>query len=331
MSLHKVLCFDREGGLIGGPLVVILDESELIAQTFATRLWKGARPAVRNLDILLQLLKEAHTVLALDAYAGPATATLLMWADRLHRTTVLLAPEPPPPAVDLGGVADHLAEIVDRAAAGKRLAVACMTKADAETLRVRIRTASPGVTVGMVTGSNKKLLARQPERGEDLQERFRVDVLIYTQAMATGVSIDLREHFDEVHVVCNKEPGDVMLALQMYRRVRHRKDPTLHFSGPRAKRPRRALLDYNVHLRRWERRDGSGAQNPYGKDLPPPSMAETAGNWTLHRRTLAALCAAEGFAWFAGARATGLRVLFGLPLEPPLPPERPPSDKAERD
>jgi hypothetical protein len=218
MSLHKVLCFDREGALNGGPLVVILDESELIAQMFATDLWNGCESAVRNLDILLRLLKDAHTVLALDAYAGLATAALLLWADRLHESTVLLAPEPPPPAADLRGVKDHLAEIVDRVTAGKRLAVACMTKADAETLRVRIRMAFPGVSVGMVTGSDKVLLARPLERGEDLQERFRVDVLIYTQAMATGVSIDLRDHFDQVHVICSKEPGDVMLALQMYRR-----------------------------------------------------------------------------------------------------------------
>jgi len=42
MRLLAVVCFDREGDWVGGTLVVILDESELIAQVFATDLRDGA-------------------------------------------------------------------------------------------------------------------------------------------------------------------------------------------------------------------------------------------------------------------------------------------------
>ena len=120
----------------------------------------------------------------------------------------------------------HKGLIKKRLDAGKRLAVYIPGRYAAQGFADLLVRRYPDRTVRCVVGS------RSNDTENDLSpEALLADVLIYNNAMNTGVSIDA-EHYDEVHVLINR--GQVAtgpMVEQAIHRVRRPKTPTIYLSG----------------------------------------------------------------------------------------------------
>ena len=120
----------------------------------------------------------------------------------------------------------HKGLIRKRLEEGKRLAIYIPGRYAAQGFADLLVRRYPTKTVRCVVGS------RSNDTENDLSpESLLADVLVYNNAMNTGVSIDA-EHYDEVHVLINR--GQVAtgpMVEQAIHRVRRPKNPTIYLSG----------------------------------------------------------------------------------------------------
>lgn len=120
----------------------------------------------------------------------------------------------------------HKGLIRKRLEGGKRLAIYIPGRYAAQGFADLLERRYPSKTVRCVVGS------RSNDTENDLSPKsLLADVLVYNNAMNTGVSIDA-EHYDEVHILINR--GQVAtgpMVEQAIHRVRRPKNPTIYLSG----------------------------------------------------------------------------------------------------
>ncbi|MCW3991545.1 MAG: hypothetical protein NWE79_02465 [Candidatus Bathyarchaeota archaeon] len=230
-------------------VLVILDEAEAMQQQFLSML--GKKRGREVYDTLKFWLAHAGKVILADAHAGFAVADLAKQADVLRQQynkpardwkPLVSAPhrfslrEVQPVThrsksgreyVKATSEAVHQSMIMEAIEKGQKIAVGCASKATATALEAEIKDRFPKKNVVAVVGS---------EHDEDQQDlspqRLLADVLVYTTAMGSGVSIDAREHYYQRHVILGRScPIDGNAVEQMIHRVRHPVNAEIIISG----------------------------------------------------------------------------------------------------
>lgn len=250
-----VTCFaglvSKTAGIHGDELAntcLLIDEVEsCLLQLFGMLSGDRAREAY---NILIDLVAGAGRVFLADAHAGAVTAAFIEDVDAYRRargeeptsfetwTTektrfdfVFVSPvtrktRKGDEVLVRSSDAEHRGLLLERIEAGKRLAIYCPGRDAALGLARAIRKKTPSKKVVVVVGATSR------EDENDLSEAgLTADVLIFNNAMSTGVSYD-REHYDEVHLLLGRGTvADGISVEQAAHRIRRPKTKTITISG----------------------------------------------------------------------------------------------------
>lgn len=230
-----------------GPYVLVADEIE---QTLAQLVHLGGeidRRAV--LTRLRALVAGAAKVILLDAHAGPLTGWLLGSIGAEAQTVWRPGPVAPArPVHYISETSAHDARIIadadEAAARGLRIAVACMSRGDAaETARL------------LRDRGHRVLLVTRDERPDLSAEALNAcTALVYSPALATGVSLDQRNYWLCTHLRASNNSGDGHMAQQMMARVRYPVRPEVYVSGPAGSAPTHAAVNPETYRARAQGR-----------------------------------------------------------------------------
>ena len=236
----------NDGALAGTCLLVDEVESCLL-QLYGMLSGDRAREAY---NVLLHLVAGAGRVFLGDAHAGPVTRKMIEDVDVLRASRGLepldwttwttektrfafsfVSPvtrktKKGDEVLVRSSDAEHRGLIFERLQAGKRLAIYCPGRDAAIGLGRAIRKEFKSKKIAVVVGSTSR------EKEADLSvEGLTADVLIYNNAMSTGVSYD-REHYDEVHLLLGRGTvADGISVEQAAHRIRKPKSKTITISG----------------------------------------------------------------------------------------------------
>ncbi len=230
-------------------LCVMFDESETVLSQLGSMLTNGKDRDAYN-SALRICLRAARVVLA-DQNAGPATAQFIAhlnaarasnglpardfewWVSDHYRHTfleiqpVLRTNRRGEEVVQQSSTSVHEDLIMSQIDAELKVAVYRWGHSKCIAQAAVIRAAHPALDVRVVVGTKSK------DSENDLsQAALTADVLIYNNAMSTGVSIDALDHYDHVHVLCenhNSLSGDHVE--QACHRVRNPKSREIFISG----------------------------------------------------------------------------------------------------
>lgn len=255
---------------------------------------------------LVSHIRHAKQVVCLDAHAGLLTRQLLIDAGRIQDTVWRTGlPSPRRELVPVGSSAQHYAIVKEQLDMGMRLALAVAAKADASTFARMIEDDFPNLNVLLVTGDAPPAIDL-----EDPAEAAKLDVLVYTPVIGSGVSISLRNHFHAVHLFTCSRVADTRLAEQMIHRVRHPISNTVCVSGTKHKLPSDVLLDpqqikaYAMERRENQRKHMAHVHQVYR--VTPPDVLDSADARVFFE--LRCLVAAEHYRHGGGAV---YRAIFG--------------------
>lgn len=222
---------------------VMVDEIESCLQQLLGMLTSDAGRETYNL--LIYCLAHAGRVMLADAHAGPCTARLLadvaayrlrsgvlpggweVWktAPHCHQfeyVPALTRTTKKGKLVTLSSSdAEHKGLIHKQLQAGKRLAVYIPGREAALGFADVVRRQWPDRRTVAVVGSKS-----HETRADLSQQALTADVLVYNNAMATGVSFDLPDHYDHVHVLLGR--GAVTTALHVEQAAHRIRKPTHH-------------------------------------------------------------------------------------------------------
>lgn len=231
---------DNDGALPVGDSIIIVDECEqILQQTHSLGKESEGRAQRSTLMAHVQVAREAYFA---DADAGALTVQFLTDANIAADTAWYKCNSPHPRTYvwQAGGPEEHRLAVIEDVTAGKRVAAHFMSRDAAvafHTLACQMLPA--GTNILLVT----------PETIEDgavdlasINVQARVDLLIYTPAMGTGVSIGLRDWFDRVELFATNRAGDGRQAQQGVMRVRYPKITAIRASGDAATMPTEAEM-----------------------------------------------------------------------------------------
>jgi hypothetical protein len=285
--------------------LLIIDESENCV-SFTSEGPLDPLVARETYTNLLSHLRHAKQVICLDAHAGLLTRQMLIDAGRIHDTVWRTGlPSPARELVPVGSSNQHYAIVKEQLSMGLRLALAVSAKADASTFAHMIKDDFPSLNVLLVTGDAPPAIDL-----EDPAEAAKLDVLVYTPVIGSGVSISLRNHFHAVHLFTCSRVADTRLAEQMIHRVRHPISNTVCVSGTKHKLPSDVLLDpqqikaYAMERRENQRKHMAHVHQVYR--VTPPDVLESADARVFFE--LRCLVAAEHYRHGGGAV---YRAIFG--------------------
>lgn len=198
---------------------------------------------------LIAHLQSAQYVYLFDADAGPLTVQLLKDAGLADSTVWLRNPAPHPRSYEWvpGGPAEHLNAVIEDVSAGQNIAMHCMARDFAETAYEFATRAMPDKKIVLVTPKTIEDEVFDLKRANELASA--ANLLIYTPAMGTGVSIDVRDYFDRVELFATNNAGDGRQAQQGVMRVRNPKCTVVRVSGNAARPP----LDEELTPEYWAR------------------------------------------------------------------------------
>ena len=250
-----VTCFAglvaKTAGLHGDKLeqtCLLVDEVEsCLLQLYGMLSGDRAREAY---NVLLHLVAGAGKVFLADAHAGPVTRKMIADVDVLRASRGLepltwstwttekqrfsfrfVSPvtrktKKGDEVLVRSSDAEHRGLIFERLQAGKKLAIYCPGRDAALGLGRAIRKRFKRAKIAVVVGSTSR------EKEADLSvEGLTADVLIYNNAMSTGVSYDV-EHYDEVHLLLGRGTvADGISVEQAAHRIRKPKTKTITISG----------------------------------------------------------------------------------------------------
>lgn len=221
-----------------GNILLAADELETSLQQIETL----GQVDQQTYSLLVFLFAAAQRTYISDAHAGPRIAQFLVDVATLRATLCFSARawtilQSAPHRYRLLQVAAtrgetaaarHIALICDQVANNKRLTVHVDSKARALALAATLRRRFPAKTITCVTSTDAK-----EDRVDLSAENLVVDVLIYTSAMSTGVSIDAVGHYDCRHaiIVC-PQISDGPSVEQALHRVRSPKTDDIYISLP---------------------------------------------------------------------------------------------------
>ena len=220
-----VVCIASFKKVLGAIKYLYVDEIESCLQQLNSKTIFSAEEAQQTYFALVQDIADSRKVTLMDAYAGEATLELIDHAGRLEETHILTAEVEPVTWVDMGSKQKHQLLIHQRVRKGKRLAVGCSSKNEAITLSETLKKDFAHLDIRCYHSDNF-----DNERSKH-SEPFICDVLIYTNVIGSGVSIDVQNHYDERHVIICEGTGNSRNIQQMSGRVRHPIDTKVYFSG----------------------------------------------------------------------------------------------------
>lgn len=222
-SLHRCPAYTigDNGGIVGsGADLLILDEVEQqIRALLGSHLSdQQAQSAYRS---LVTHVRKAQDVVLLDADAGEHTRMLLEAAGRTA-VWVLGPAAKARDAVLWPGRVEWMADLMEAAGSGLRVAVAVHSVSEADTIASLLPAHTAGDTVCITSESvgNYDL----SNLDTILQDKGH---LVYTPVLGTGVSISIRDHYDRVYALLADSVGTASDALQFVSRVRYPVDTTL--------------------------------------------------------------------------------------------------------
>lgn len=221
-------------GIIPGKALYI-DECEQILQQYHSL---GSEAEGRKQRCaLIAHLQSAESIYLLDADAGALTVQLLKDAGLTAETVWLRNPAQHPRTYQwvYGGPAEHINTVIEDVRGGERVAAHCMARDFAETAYELATRALPDKKIVLVTPKTIEDGVFDLKRANELASE--ADLLIYTPAMGTGVSIDVRDHFDRVELFATNNAGDGRQAQQGVMRVRNPKSTVVRTSGNAARKP----------------------------------------------------------------------------------------------
>lgn len=268
---------------------LMIDESETVLSQLYSMLRRQGRD-VEAYNALLRVAIEARQVICCDQNAGPATEQFLAdinaareaagleprafeWWVSAHYRHRFLEVQPiwrtnkkGEQVIATGADEVHKGLIHQQLLDGKRLAIYAYGRAYCRGLARQLRRRFPALTIRCVVGSKSR------DSKNDLSTSgLTGDVLIYNNAMSTGVSFDVPDHYHHVHLLVGSAlevTGDMLE--QAAHRVRAPADRRIFISGatrdvvndwrcePRAHLQRaRDLLDAEQHFARALLDDGT--------------------------------------------------------------------------
>lgn len=228
---------------------VMVDEIESCLQQLLGMLSGDAARETYNL--LIYCLAHAGRVMLADAHAGPCTLRLLadvaayrlrsgalaggweVWKTAPHCHQLEYVPaltrttKKGKTVTVSSSDAEHKGLLLQQLADGERLAVYIPGREAALGFADVVRRRFADLRVVAVVGSKS-----HETRADLSQSALTADVLVYNNAMATGVSFDLPEHYDRVHVLLGR--GAVTTALhveQAAHRIRKPRHQVITISG----------------------------------------------------------------------------------------------------
>ena len=220
-----VVCIASFRKVLGHIKYLYMDEVESCLQQLNSKTIFTAEEAQQTYFALVQDIAHSRKVTLMDAYAGEATLELIDHAGRLDETHILTAEVDPVTWVDMGSKQNHQLLIHQRVRKGKRLAIACSSKNEAITLAETLKKDFSKLDIRCYHSDNF-----DDERKKH-NNPFVCDVLLYTNIIGSGVSIDVQNHYDERHVIICESTGNARNIQQMSGRIRHPIDAKVYFSG----------------------------------------------------------------------------------------------------
>jgi hypothetical protein len=215
--------------------VFFIDECEQVLDQ-VHKLGRSA-DGIAQRNVLIAHAQASARVILSDADAGPLTLAFLkdaglldvsVWrkSDARHPRTYVYCP---------GRPSVHKLEIIEAVSEGAKVAVAVMSRKTGESFAQLAATRLPGKTILLVSKST--ILDGKVNLSTLNDNLAPVDLLIYTPVMGTGVSLDIKGHFDRVDLIATNRAGDGRQAMQMVMRVRHPTSTVVRVSGANCSEP----------------------------------------------------------------------------------------------
>lgn len=222
-----ILCVDSVGRCGIKPEVVVIDEVDQVLQS----LLKSGEGSDRRDSVLARIFKlsgvlaSAKRVVMLSADMDDATVrAFLRLAGKRSDGVALVRHEwsHPMAAWRLFETAESLqTQVLSAWEGGRRLAVFCASRGECRTLGEMLRKARPEAKVGMLHNDSED--AEKATLLDVNREWQKWDAVLYTTTAGSGVSFDVKNHFDQVVVWGQSAPMDLPASeyLQGSARVRH--------------------------------------------------------------------------------------------------------------
>ena len=206
-----------------------IDESEsCLEQLNSKDIFGSTLDTINTYGALVEDIRSCKKVALMDANASHATLQLICDANRVHECQILKCEGDPITWVDMGSKSQHMTLLHQRLQKNPHLkiAVACSAKGDAVALYETLTSNFPNLDIRCFHGDNYI-----QERQKYFSSPYICDVLIYTNVIGSGVSIDIKDHYDQRHVMICENTGNARTMMQMSQRVRNPKDSHVYFSG----------------------------------------------------------------------------------------------------
>lgn len=200
--------------------ILILDEWVSILEMLASDLI-DPMARVRILDTLVRLMEDARLVIVADALLDEPSLRLLdeTLPNDTHVRALHYTHKPHSRYTytfhqHLDSWQKFLLECLRR---GERIVVPCLTRAFALKMDTLVRQHFPRLSIlTYVADSTHDMEAHM----NNIQEQWKVDVLIYSPVITAGCSFEVRKHFDRCFLYAFQGTASVRSALQMTMRVR---------------------------------------------------------------------------------------------------------------
>lgn len=231
-----VVCINSLHKVVGKVDYLFIDEAEQCLQTLRGKsLPNDVSRAVH--ESLVYFGSQSKRMVLMDAYASSPCADLIRQCGRIEDSVIFYCPGKERTWVDIGNsTSTHFQYIMEQVRDGKKIAIGCYSKADLHKLNRLLKNNFPEKDIKAYHADYKEdedtNLEEQSEEND-----FVCDVLIYTNVIGSGISIDVEDHYDQVHVIFGKSAKmTATIGLQMSGRVRYPKNQEIYFSGSRKKK-----------------------------------------------------------------------------------------------
>lgn len=195
--------------------------------------------------ILKHRIQNAKQVFLLDAHAGASTKKLIELLELEKETSWFVCPQEEKTWTDVGSTTKHKNFIIQRAK-NTKMAIACQSVDVAKDVEKVLTKLYPKQNIRLFHGDNYH--DQQEKYGKDA---YICDILIYSPVIGSGISIDIKNHYNEIHIITSPKVGSINQIKQMAGRVRHPVTNTIYFSGNKNNGPDTKLLEEAYHTKKW--------------------------------------------------------------------------------
>jgi len=243
-------CYGLNGVALANTYLVLDEAEQSLSQLVGLLDAERAREAY---NLLVGLAARAGGVLLADAHTGPVVQQFLadvkkaeeadnikpkpwtLWKTAPHRhkflyvRPVVKKNKAGEDVVMRSSDAMHRGLIAQSVAEGKKLAIYVPGHFAARGLAEALRTRFPDLNIQVRVRNHSN-----DTKNDLTQNGLTADVLIYNNSMNTGVSYDVKDHYDEVHLLLGRgSVTDAIHVEQALHRVRHPKTKAYFISGTR--------------------------------------------------------------------------------------------------